>query len=319
MAQYYNSTASTSLNRLTTDPSLAPSQRPILDEDDLNQSIYIFPNPSTIRSRSSSISFSISPSSPFSPASTFSVSGASDYWSGSAASPSSRHATGSRGRTISVSTAAESVEVEVWNWEDEGEDHQPSQNSEEAVERRSRWESLETPESSRRLRAEIGTSPSTVSWTDTLSSLSPSALSLGSPMRGHRRSSARSTSDSDSQIPRYDGPAPHPAIRLPLLSLLSSFLSIDESTLHLLRHTPSTSTLFPDLPCRKVSERYSSREATVPEHGFTKLLLYSGSEDDSSSTLTKGLNVMYEKDEEERGEEDTAWVVWRWMRWAVGQ
>ncbi|KZT23451.1 hypothetical protein NEOLEDRAFT_547465 [Neolentinus lepideus HHB14362 ss-1] len=311
MAQYYNSTASTSLSRLNRDTSSSSSQTPVLNEDDLNQSIYIFPDPSASRSRSSSISLSIPPSSPFSPASPFS--GASDYWAGSVASPSSRLASvtggGTRERTISVSTAAESTEVEVWTWEEDEEDIS-RQNSE----RGSRWEILGIAGSSRHLRTDSNASPSSVSFSGTLSSLSPSALSLRSPIRGHSHHSR-----SHSEIQRHDIPAPHPAIRIPLLSFLSSFLSIDESTLHLLRHTPSTSALFPDLPRRQATELSSSEDGALPAHGLLKLFLCSASENDPSSTLIKSLNVMYEKDEEERVEERTDWVVWSWLRWAIGQ
>ncbi|KAF8501116.1 hypothetical protein F5888DRAFT_1679221 [Russula emetica] len=40
-------------------------------------------------------------------------------------------------------------------------------------------------------------------------------------------------------------PAPHPRIRLPLLSFFVSLLSIDDATLHLVAHSPAHSTLFP--------------------------------------------------------------------------
>ncbi|EPQ54597.1 hypothetical protein GLOTRDRAFT_139145 [Gloeophyllum trabeum ATCC 11539] len=317
MAQYYSTSALTS--RLNTNTAFTASRAPVLDEEDLNQSIYIFPNPSSLqgtsRSRSPSVSLSVTPSSPFTPSSAFS--GISDYdWSRSAASPS-RHATasesGGRGRGVSVTTAADELQVEAWNWEDE---EYSSQDLEDEVDRRSRWDILSRGDSSRRLRTDSDASPSSVSFT--ISSLSPSMLSMKSPIRS-RVDSLRRTRSRSQVTRRYDTAAPHPAIRIPLFSFISSFLSIDESTVHLIRHTPGTSVLFPSSPHDNASEGSTLDDPPQHVHGLSRLFPSSSSEDDHSIALKKGLGIMYEKDEEARIEEDGDWIIWRWMRWAVGQ
>ncbi|KAI0004635.1 hypothetical protein BJV74DRAFT_389638 [Russula compacta] len=63
-------------------------------------------------------------------------------------------------------------------------------------------------------------------------------------------------------------PAPHPRIRLPLLSVFVSLLSIDDATLHLVAHSPAHSTLFPG-PIGPSDERTGN---TQESHGTLRLL-----------------------------------------------
>lgn len=63
-------------------------------------------------------------------------------------------------------------------------------------------------------------------------------------------------------------PAPHPRIRLPLLSILVSLFSIDDTTLHLIAHSPAHSALFPG-PIRPSDEGTTNAQEV---HGVLALL-----------------------------------------------
>jgi hypothetical protein len=62
--------------------------------------------------------------------------------------------------------------------------------------------------------------------------------------------------------------APHPRIRLPLLSVLASLFSIDDTTLHLVAHSPAHSALFPG-PIRPSDEGTRNAQDV---HGVLALL-----------------------------------------------
>ena len=63
-------------------------------------------------------------------------------------------------------------------------------------------------------------------------------------------------------------PAPHPRIRLPLLSVFAPLLSIDDATLHLIAHSPAHSALFPG-PIHPPDERTGNTQGI---HGILALL-----------------------------------------------
>ncbi|KAI0247123.1 hypothetical protein BJV78DRAFT_1248025 [Lactifluus subvellereus] len=68
-------------------------------------------------------------------------------------------------------------------------------------------------------------------------------------------------------------PAPHTRIRLPLLSFFVSLLSIDDTTLHLIAHSPAHSALFPGPVCP--SDAGGTRDPRET-HGLNALLEPSG-------------------------------------------
>jgi hypothetical protein len=71
--------------------------------------------------------------------------------------------------------------------------------------------------------------------------------------------------------------APHPRIRLPLLSVFTSLFSVDDTTLHLVAHSPTHSALFPgpirpsDEGARRAQEVHGSLALLEPSRQHTDL------------------------------------------------
>ncbi|TFK40810.1 hypothetical protein BDQ12DRAFT_721424 [Crucibulum laeve] len=82
---------------------------------------------------------------------------------------------------------------------------------------------------------------------------------------------------------------PHPRIHIPFLSFFISFLSVDDTTLHLLTQSPSHSSLFPGhvIPAPLPLESNDFEPKNEGLHGVEKLL----SREDESRTLKDGMAV----------------------------
>ena len=98
-----------------------------------------------------------------------------------------------------------------------------------------------------------------------------------SPIRSHCHPAPDSLSPGPS--------SPCPRIHVPLLSFLSTILSIDDSTIHLITHSPSHSTLFPGLCPLQADKDVCDDDMEL--HGVAKLLSSSAEED----SLLEGVRV----------------------------
>ncbi|TDL23330.1 hypothetical protein BD410DRAFT_787678 [Rickenella mellea] len=241
MSQYFiPPRQSTSRTRQDDSPTFTPQHH-----EDIQSAVYIFPSPAADQGSSSpALSSAISFPTDITLSSYHLASGHSR--DGSRDSRLSWEEFGPRQRSVSIGTGSPSdLEVEVWEWPAEEEEGVVSEGTgvdvglEAAVERANRWDLLrrrplvdrfstdyieERLQFRRRLRA-ISMSPSWDGDPRTRKLSSP-----GTPSRVRARS-----------------PAPHPPLRIPLLSFFSSLLSLDDSTMHLLTHTPHphSSELFP--------------------------------------------------------------------------
>ena len=99
----------------------------------------------------------------------------------------------------------------------------------------------------------------------------------------HRRTRPMLERSHRSARSRTHSPIPHPPIRLPLLSVLVSLLSIDDETLHLVTHSPAHSALFPG----PISPSDEGTENAHENHGGCALLAASS----QHGVLREGLAV----------------------------
>jgi hypothetical protein len=160
------------------------------------------------------------------------------------------------------------LDGEVWSWSSDA----GSATTGECFvvcapdERVNRWESLVYRRQMTRVRHSSSTSPSRHLASD---------LSRSFTWRkNHARVSSPSSTTSAN---------PHPRIHIPMLSFFLSFLSLDETTLHLLTHSASQSALF-------AGHALSSDDSPVDcdqSHGIAKLLTLSG----ECHSLKKGCAV----------------------------
>ncbi|KAI0320529.1 hypothetical protein OF83DRAFT_1169235 [Amylostereum chailletii] len=93
---------------------------------------------------------------------------------------------------------------------------------------------------------------------------------------------SRTTSAESASIASFT-PAPHPRIYIPLLSFFASLFSVDDSTLHLISHTPTHSSLFHG--CSSLCDL--EREPKDVAHGVEALLCPRGEHE----SLKDGLRV----------------------------
>ena len=298
MATYY--TPPTRRTSASTEGSRPYPPRPSVEVD--QQSVYIFPVPSSIPASPDGSSIFSVPSD-FTDNLTES-SGRSRHSSVSSRfTETSRSRTGSLYRLSSVGEDAEAVfspvgdgsldsEVEVWDWTDEASDDLPIEDSSWAFE----------PDGTRgdSWRHPLVRRPS-LSRTH-LESL-PNATYQ--PVLSHRvRTQSSSSTRSAARSSRY---TPHPRVRVPLLSFVASLLSVDldDSALRLLTHSTSDSVLFPGQSGLLDSHESTSsvRDTDSPQavafhadgtpeesrpHGLLRLL----TEDSSSKSVREGLAVV---------------------------
>ncbi|KIP06201.1 hypothetical protein PHLGIDRAFT_128412 [Phlebiopsis gigantea 11061_1 CR5-6] len=300
MATYY--TSPTRRTSASTEGSRSYPPRPSVEVD--QESVYIFPVPSSIPASPDGSSIFSVPSD-FTDSLTES-SGRSRHSSiSSRFTERSRSRAGSLHRLSSVGEDAEAVfspvgdggldsEVEVWDWTDEASDDLPIEGSSWAFE----------PDGTR-----------DDSWRHPLvrrPSLSRTQLDAlpnvtHQPLLSHRvRKQSNSSTPSATRSSRY---TPHPRVRVPLLSFVTSLLSVDldDSALRLLTHSTSDSVLFPGQSGLLDSHESASsvRDADSPQivafhadgtaedprpHGLLRLL----TEETSSKSVRDGLAVVYD-------------------------
>ncbi|KDQ62318.1 hypothetical protein JAAARDRAFT_189655 [Jaapia argillacea MUCL 33604] len=285
----------------------------------LDQSIYIFPNPPSASSPDAlhSRSSSLTPSSLFSAPSEFTFSGFDDEGGEVLGRDMSRSRSGSRVSAISRSrsTGSSGIEVEVWDPDWTGEEDEGDilvEEGEEDLERTSRWhvyhpfpsqplprddDLMRTmrPRTISRHPLDPTRIPNPISNSNYAYTLSLSRRHHNQQMRSRTQSqslsplrlrtqsqvSYASLSSSRSQPP----PPPHPSLhlKLPLLSFITSLLSIDESTIHLITTTPATATT-----CGKGEKRDSVLFDGAELHSGS--LFLDDESDDVSTTSSEGEN-----------------------------
>ncbi|KAI0050403.1 hypothetical protein FA95DRAFT_1676783 [Auriscalpium vulgare] len=177
-----------------------------------------------------------------------------------------------------------SIELLDWAFED-GEDGVEVDESvlEEEIVRASRWDLVPR-------RSVYTHDPGPVRyWLHTDSRTRGSGLQAVGTQRPHPTMVYRSRTHSAASAP--PGPAPHPRIRLPLLSFFASLLAIDESTLHLIAHTPSHSVLFVG-PVPALEEKPDPRDEDERAHGVVALL----APPEEKTSLRDGLRVACDPD-----------------------
>lgn len=251
-------------------------------QDDLESSIYVFPNPS---SSAGSAPSSPSLGSDISVPTELTLSNLSDLRSrhGSRHGSVSRERSGASvpmdiGRHFSVGAEGD-PEVEIWDWNADTESIAVSDESvvglEGQIDRAHRWELLTLR---RGRQDQISTSSLWRARQQQLESVMSRHAS--SPPRMHQRELSH---DSD--------PGPiirHPHTRIPMLSFLASLLFVDDSTVRLLTHPSSESALFPG-HTSSVDEDHSPSEQERALHSPVKLM-------DNNQTLKGGLAVACDPD-----------------------
>ncbi|KIJ54534.1 hypothetical protein M422DRAFT_24484 [Sphaerobolus stellatus SS14] len=102
---------------------------------------------------------------------------------------------------------------------------------------------------------------------------------------------SRTTSILSSPFSRILSLSPEPPFRLPFLSFLQSFISLDESTLHIISRSPDSKVpvLFASSP-GPPSEDDGLSEDTELNHGTLKLLLFNPDKPEDIDLLKKGLD-----------------------------
>lgn len=293
MSQYYTprpATQRTSSSQASSSAGVERSPLQVNPED----SIYVFPNPP---SSSGSIPASPSIGSDISIPTDLTSSHFSDVRSRA----SSQDATSSR-RTRLSSPPADSIgrhfsigadgdpEVEIWDWNADDtdsiavSDESSGVDLEAEIDRAQRWELL-THRVQRVPRDQISTSSV---WRARQQQLDHESRfrplhNVPLPTKLHRRHRSNASDPGPLVI--------HPHIRIPLLSFIASMLFVDESTVRLLTHPSSESTLFPG-HSSSVDEESTEDEDEPRE---TKLLS-STSEESGSQRLKEGLAATCDHD-----------------------
>ncbi|KAI0057811.1 hypothetical protein BV25DRAFT_1830726 [Artomyces pyxidatus] len=235
---------------------------PILTTHSLDdRSIYIFPSPPSAPPSPAGVSAHSTPT-------HLSIRGIArprDDSVGSSALRSSEHGwdelTSPLGM-LSDTSGAHELDADIWEWPSEdGADEREADVLEEEITRASRWD-LVAPRHGRPLPRDV-----------------PVALRR-SPVFVRERTHSGATSGA--------GPVPHPRIHLPLLSLFASLLSIDESTLHLISHSPSHSILFAGHPSSFSEDALAVGGEAERPHGVYALLTPAGEQ----AALKEGLRVV---------------------------
>ena len=159
----------------------------------------------------------------------------------------------------------------LW-WADDGQIDESESMLEEEITRASRWAFVSVP------RVHSGSVPSAAYRQNSCEGTG--AVSLDTSRHPpNPRSRTLSTVSSNSS------PTPHARIRIPLLYFFASILSIDNSTLHLISHTPSHSILFPGLPA------LPEEAAKYEDESLHGLSLFAST--DEESTLRDGLAIAH--------------------------
>lgn len=278
------------------------------DDLALDQSIYIFPTPSsTPASPSGSSAFSA----PTDFTDTISSTGTrSRDQSFSSAGParsrspryrlrtrSSASATRTQSRARSAETDEYDLEVEYWDWTAESGEDVPDDEGvwefEAEVERANRWDlpaQLARRLSPLRALGSASTGPNNDFYEQHYRIF----------LRARTQSNTSSLASTSSLSSKPSVPAPHPRIHIPLLSFFASLLSIDldEPALRLLTHSSSDSILFPgqrDLLSEGNNVAWEpaaddTLEASKP-HGLVRLHRINDESRPSNRALKDGLAV----------------------------
>ncbi|KII90603.1 hypothetical protein PLICRDRAFT_39179 [Plicaturopsis crispa FD-325 SS-3] len=251
MSQYYTPPSQHAQRRQY--PSLETDVNQQSFEENLADSIYIFPNPP---SAPASPSFS----SEFSAPTDVSLSGLTVSRESSGVHDDWSRSTGSDSDIARSPLAlSDGPTSELWEWV-------ADERSADAEERE--------------LDEEYGRRPSLLPIQQTVRDR---AASLRRGARRPLRSGRRRNNTCSSQH-KPSSPSPHAPIHLPLLSWVTSLISVDDATLHLLRHSSSRSALFSG---PSIDPDPASRHNT-PEtpHGMHKLLT---ADADDKKHLREGL------------------------------
>jgi hypothetical protein len=163
------------------------------------------------------------------------------------------------GHRLLIACISSPLDVEVWDWaaDTDGSPNMSAIELDDDVERTDRWELVSRRRPPQTLSPSYRLQRHHQTHAD-----SPRLIHL----RRKRRRRSRTISSAKT-------PAPHARIHIPLLSLIISLLSIEESTVHLLTHSTHHSVLFPghDQICSDNTE-----DVDREPHGMTKLLLPAG-------------------------------------------
>ncbi|PSR70470.1 hypothetical protein PHLCEN_2v13621 [Hermanssonia centrifuga] len=276
----------------------------------LEESIYIFPTPSSAPASPSGSSISSVPTDFTEVLSVSTGSRSRDQSFSSATGENTDDAAHEPSRTTYVESSSSGSrstdivevdpEVEMWDWTDSGEDVPDDDGLwafEAEVERASRWN---IPNALIRRLSPLRTTPSTGATINFYEY----------PYRAHIRSRTQSSSTSYTSVSSKSSSAmvhtPHPRIQLPLLSFFSSLLSLnlDDSALRLLTHSSPDSVLFPGqsgflsyIPQREPPLQHGSllgyeNEEVVESHGLNRL--HAESSGHSLRGVKDGLAIIYD-------------------------
>lgn len=268
MSQYYVPRPRTQRNASSSRPTRTEEESPAL----LNDSIYVFPNPPSDPSSSPGSSI-------------FFASNEHELYHSTVSYLSRREASRPRSDDSFVNVSAgrhgtfstNSPEIDVSDWATEEDVISEEFELEPDMVAGSRRGVMRMPLRPTRLQdRQLYVRSRTQSRTSVVSSC-PTYRSMG-----------------DDQV---DSDSPHPRVRIPLLDMIASLFSVDETTLHLLTHSTSHhgSILFPGHTISDALPQYEldDEEADTNNiHGIHKLLMSPDISSDSWTSLKRGFVVV---------------------------